>query len=64
MYKTIYNVLLLQFNTDMSQKTFDDEQNDQEPILSVAGIDRMFEKDSPWIDARNLSGSNFSFKDR
>ena len=25
-------------------KTFDDEQNDQEPILSVAGIDRMFEK--------------------
>ena len=45
-------------------KTFDDEQNDQELILSVAGIDRMFEKDSPWIDARNLSGSNFSFKDR
>ncbi len=41
-------------------KTFDDEQNDQQPLLSIAGINTMFQKDSPWIDAKNLSGSQFS----
>ena len=41
-------------------KSFNDEQNNQEPLLSVAGIDKMFEKDSPWMDAKNMSGAQFN----
>ena len=39
-------------------KTFDDEQNDREPLMSIAGISDMFKRDSPWMDARNLNNPN------
>ena len=36
-------------------KTFDDEQNDRQPLMSISGISDMFNKDSSWINARNLN---------
>ena len=33
-------------------KTFDDEQNDRQPLMSIAGISNMFNEDSPWINSR------------
>ena len=33
-------------------KSFDDEQNDRQPLMSISGISNMFEKDSPWINSR------------
>jgi hypothetical protein len=36
-------------------KTFNDEQNDRQPLMSISGISDMFNKDSSWINARNLS---------
>ena len=33
-------------------KSFDDEQNNRQPIMSVGGISSMFNKDSPWISSR------------
>lgn len=38
-------------------KTFDDEQNDTQPLMSVSGISDMFNKDSSWINARNLNSN-------
>ena len=36
-------------------KTFNDEQNDRQPLMSISGISDMFNKDSSWINSRNLS---------
>jgi hypothetical protein len=33
-------------------KSFDDEQNNRQPIMSVGGISSMFNEDSPWISSR------------
>lgn len=38
-------------------KTFDDEQNNRQPLMSVSGISDMFDKSSPWMNARNLGDS-------
>lgn len=35
-------------------KTFNDEQNNRQPLMSISGISDMFDKDSPWMGARYL----------
>ena len=39
-------------------KTFDEEQNNREPLMSISSISDMFNKDSSWMDARNLNQPN------
>ena len=36
----------------------DDEQNNREPLMSISSISDMFNKDSSWMDARNLNQPN------
>ena len=33
-------------------KSFNDEQNDRQPLMSIAGISNMFNEDSPWVASR------------
>ena len=44
------------------QKTFDQEQETQKPLLSMAGINNMFENDSPWVQANSMTGFNIHMK--
>jgi hypothetical protein len=44
------------------QKTFDQEQETQKPLLSIAGINNMFENDSPWVQANSMTGFNVHTK--
>ena len=44
------------------QKTFDQEQETQKPLLSMAGINNMFENDSPWVQANSMTGFNVHMK--
>ncbi len=39
-------------------QTFDDEQNNRQPLMSVAGVSDMFNKDSPWMNSKNLNDPN------
>ncbi len=39
-------------------KTFNDEQNNRQPLMSISGISDMFDKDSPWMGARYLDNPN------
>jgi hypothetical protein len=40
------------------EKTFNQEQNNPTPIMSISGINSMFEDDSPWI-----AGNSFATQD-
>ena len=44
------------------QKTFDQEQDTQKPLLSMAGVNNMFENDSPWVQANSMTGFNIHMK--
>ena len=33
-------------------KSFNDEQNDRQPLMSISGISDMFDKNSPWMGTR------------
>ena len=39
-------------------KTFEDEQNVNVPVLSVGGMSKMFEDDSPWIQNNSFKSSD------
>jgi hypothetical protein len=39
-------------------KTFEDEQDVQMPILSTAGMYSMFENDSPWIQGNSYASTD------
>ena len=39
-------------------KTFDDEQNVHTPVLSMAGMNSMFEDDSAWIQNTGFKSSD------
>jgi hypothetical protein len=43
------------------EKSFDDEQNVQQPLLSVSGIYSMFENDSPWIQNNSYATANTKY---
>ena len=43
-------------------KTFEDEQNVNTPILSIAGMNSMFENDTPWITDRSYASSDIKQK--
>ncbi len=43
-------------------KTFSQEQEVHTPILSVSGINSMFEDDSPWIQNRSYASSDVHMK--
>jgi hypothetical protein len=43
-------------------KTFDDQQNVNEPILSIGGMYSMFEDDSPWIQNESYATSDIKYK--
>jgi hypothetical protein len=43
-------------------KTFDDEQNVNTPVLSVSGMNSMFENDTPWIRDRSYASSDIKQK--
>lgn len=45
------------------EKTFDQEQNVTEPILSVAGVSSMFENSDPWMQANGSIGSQIKYGD-
>jgi hypothetical protein len=40
------------------EKTFNQEQNNVPPIMSISGMNSMFEDDSPWI-----AGNSFATQD-
>lgn len=44
------------------EKTFDQEQDTQRPLLSIAGINNMFENDSPWVQANSVTGHGLKMK--
>ena len=44
------------------EKTFDQEQDTQRPLLSIAGINNMFENDSPWVQANSVTGYGIKMK--
>lgn len=44
------------------QKTFDQEQDTQKPLLSIAGVNNMFDNDSPWVQANSMTGFNIHMK--
>jgi hypothetical protein len=39
-------------------KSFNDEQNNSQPLMSIGGVSDMFNKDSPWMGARYLDNPN------
>ena len=39
-------------------KTFEDEQDAQMPVLSTAGMYSMFEDDSPWIQGNSYASAD------
>lgn len=43
-------------------KTFDDEQNVNTPILSVSGMNKMFENDDAWLGGKNYATSDIKQK--
>jgi hypothetical protein len=43
-------------------KSFEDQQDIQTPILSVGGMYSMFEDDTPWIQDRNYASSDVKEK--
>ena len=43
-------------------KTFDDDQNVNTPILSIAGNYSMFEDDSPWIQDRSYATTDVKYE--
>ncbi len=42
-------------------KTFDEMQQVNTPLLSISGINDMFEKDSPWIADRSFATSQVKY---
>ena len=44
------------------EKSFDDDQDVQTPILSVGGMYSMFEDDTPWIQDRSYASSDVKQK--
>jgi hypothetical protein len=44
------------------EKTFDQEQDTQQPLLSIAGINNMFTNDSPWVQANSMVGYDVHMK--
>ena len=42
-------------------KTFSQEQNTQQPLLSIAGINGMFQNSDPWMQANGAISSNTQF---
>jgi hypothetical protein len=43
-------------------KSFEDEQDVHMPILSMSGMNSMFEDDSPWIESRSYASSDVKQK--
>jgi hypothetical protein len=43
-------------------RTFQDEQDNPEPLLSIKGIYNMFENDSPWIVDRSFASADVHYK--
>ena len=43
-------------------KSFEDEQNVSDPIMSMSGIYSMFEDDSPWIQNNSYATSDIKYK--
>jgi hypothetical protein len=44
------------------EKTFQQEQDTQQPLLSIPGIHTMFTQDSPWIQANSMTGFDIHMK--
>jgi len=44
------------------EKTFDQEQNVPTPILSISGMNSMFEDDTPWIQSRSYATQDVKIK--
>ncbi len=44
------------------EKTFDQEQNAPTPILSISGMNSMFEDDTPWIQSRSYATQDVKIK--
>ena len=44
------------------EKTFDQDQNTPAPILSISGINSMFEDDTPWIQNKNYATQDVKIK--
>ena len=42
-------------------KSFEDEQDVQQPILAVGGMRSMFEDDTPWIQDRSYASSDVKY---
>ena len=42
-------------------KTFEQEQNNTEPILSVAGMSSMFENSDPWMQVNGSISSQIKY---
>jgi hypothetical protein len=43
-------------------KTFDDEQNYNQPLTSISSINSMFNDDSPWFNDKSYSTTNIKEK--
>lgn len=43
-------------------KSFEDEQDTQQPILAMQGIYNMFENDSPWIVDNSFATQDIKYK--
>ena len=44
------------------EKTFQQEQDTEQPLLSVPGIHTMFTQDSPWVQANSMTGFDIHMK--
>jgi len=44
------------------ERTFDQEQNAPKPILSISGMNSMFEDDTPWIQTRSYATQDVKIK--
>jgi len=42
-------------------KSFEDEQDVQQPILALGGMRSMFEDDTPWIQDRSYASSDVKY---